>query len=203
MTFDLIEVWVRWLGGLAGALTLMFLFYGIWRGLERPVGSTTGNFPGLLHRPSFYILSGLGYFALCYLLWRPIFPGLSSTTRLLRLVLGTLLYFSGLTLILWGRLTLGKLYFVSTSQAAQLFADHQLVTQGPYAWVRHPMYLGILLTGLGGILVYWTWTFVFLALNFLGLTLRARREEQALAAEFGDQWEVYCKKVPRWIPRLH
>lgn len=203
MNFDFIEGFVKWIGGLVAVATLGIIFYGIGRGLQRPVGSTTGEFPGLLRRPAFYILASLGYFALCYLLWRPILPGLSSTTGLLALILGTLIYFPGLAFILWGRLTLGKLYFVSTSQAAQLFTDHQLVTYGPYALVRHPMYLGILLTGLGGILIYQTWTFVFLALNFLGLTLRAQREEQALAAEFGDQWKAYCRKVPRWIPRLH
>jgi len=38
--------------------------------------------------------------------------------------------------------------------------------------------------------------------DFLGLVLRARREEQALADEFGEQWEEYCRRVPGWIPRI-
>ena len=202
MNLDLIEGLVKWIGGLTAVATLGVIFYGIWRGLHRPVGSTTGEFPGLLRKPAFYILASLGYFGLCYLLWRPILPDLSPPARALALILGALLYFTGLALIVWGRLALGKLYFVSTSHAAQLFIDHQLITHGPFALVRHPMYLGILLTGLGGILIYRTWTFVFLALNFLGLILRARREEQALAEEFGDQWRGYCKRVPRWLPRF-
>jgi protein-S-isoprenylcysteine O-methyltransferase Ste14 len=35
------------------------------------------------------------------------------------------------------------------------------------------------------------------------LFLRARREEQALAAEFGGQWQDYCKHVPAFLPRFH
>jgi protein-S-isoprenylcysteine O-methyltransferase Ste14 len=43
---------------------------------------------------------------------------------------------------------------------------------------------------------------VFTTVAFLGLVLRARREEQALAAEFGQHWQEYCQQVPGWIPRL-
>jgi len=32
--------------------------------------------------------------------------------------------------------------------------------------------------------------------------MRAKREEQALATEFGEQWETYCQQVPAWIPRI-
>lgn len=76
------------------------------------------------------------------------------------------------------------------------------MTSGPYALVRHPMYLGILLTGLGGILLYRTWTLVFIALTGMGLVLRARREEQVLAAEFGQAWQDYCLRVPVFSPRI-
>ena len=51
--------------------------------------------------------------------------------------------------------------------------------------------------------LYQTWTMVFLALHFPGLAVRARREEQVLAEEFGDEWQDYCRRVPRWLPRLH
>ena len=157
----------------------------------------------LLRSPIFYLFTSLGYFGLCWLLWRPIPFALSDSMRIAVLVLGGLLYFAGLGLVAWGRLALGGQYFVSTSQAAQLFAGHRLVTAGPYAVVRHPMYLGILLAGLGGILLFRTWTLVFFSLNFLGLLVRARREEQVLAAEFGEQWRDYCQKVPAYFPRIN
>jgi Cu+-exporting ATPase len=81
-------------------------------------------------------------------------------------------------------------------------AGHQLVTQGPFAIVRHPMYSGIMLAALGSLLIYSTWT-TLLFVCFAPLTIiRARREEAALAAEFGEQWQAYCKRVPAFVPRL-
>ncbi len=67
------------------------------------------------------------------------------------LVLGSMLYFPGMCFLLWARLTLGKNYFVSTGFGAQLFKEHQLITSGPYALVRHPMYAGLILAALGAV----------------------------------------------------
>lgn len=199
---DLLDTVVGWAGGAALLVVLGMIFYGLARGLHRPVGRQEGRAPGLLHSIAFYILASLIYFGICYLLWKPLPVPLSVGWRITALILGALLFFLGLGLTLWGRLSLGKMYFVSTTLGAQLYADHRLVDQGPYAWVRHPMYLGILLTGLGGILLYRTWTFVFVALHFVGLVFRARREEKALAAEFGEGWQEYCQRTPRFFPRL-
>jgi protein-S-isoprenylcysteine O-methyltransferase Ste14 len=59
-----------------------------------------------------------------------------------------------------------------------------------------------MMAAFGGVLIYRTWTLAFLAVNSLFLVIRARREEQALAAEFGAQWEAYCQRVPAWMPRF-
>jgi len=157
----------------------------------------------LLRAPWFYVAASAVYFGLCYLIWRPLPWPLSTATRAFCLLLGSLLYFPGLGLVLWARLTLGRMYFVSSTSEAPLYADHRLITTGPFAIVRHPMYLGLLLTGLGGILIYWTWTFVFVAGHIFGLVFRARREEEALSAAFGQEWETYRLRVPAWIPRFH
>jgi len=117
-------------------------------------------------------------------------------------MLGSLLYFPGMCFILWGRLMLGKNYFVSTGFGAQLFKDHQLITIGPYAIVRHPMYAGLILAALGSVLLYFTWTTFYFACFAPLLLFRARREEQALAAEFGEKWTEYSRHVPAFIPRL-
>lgn len=122
--------------------------------------------------------------------------------RFWMLTVGTLLYFPGMAFVIWARLALGKNYFVSTGFGAQLFIDHQLVTSGPFAIVRHPMYAGLIVASIGALLIYFTWTTLYFAL-FAPLTLiRARREEQALSAEFGDQWVDYCRRVPMIFPRL-
>lgn len=118
------------------------------------------------------------------------------------LALGSLVYFPGMASALWARLVLGENYFVSTGLGAQLFAGHRLVTSGPFAIVRHPMYAGIILASFGSLLIYFTWTTLLFACFGPMLYLRAYLEEAALAAAFGEQWQAYCKLVPAFVPRL-
>jgi protein-S-isoprenylcysteine O-methyltransferase Ste14 len=160
------------------------------------------NRPGAQGSAAAYLLISILFFGPCFLLWRPLPLALTAPARIVALALGTLLLFPGLILYLWARLTLGEMYNVSSSMGAQLYADHRLVTHRPFALVRHPMYVGILLASAGGLLIYRTWTLVFTTVTFLGLVLRARREEQALAAEFGQRWQEYCQRVPGWIPHI-
>lgn len=202
MNVDRVELGVRRIGAGGTLLALATIFWGIGRGLRRPVAATTGRYVGWLRRPLFYMLTGTGYFALCWRLWRPLPMVLSRRLRVAALIAGSLFYFPGLALVLWGRLTLAEMYNVSGSFGAQLFAGHRLVTSGPFAYVRHPMYLGILITALGGLLLYRTWTFVLVLANVPALVVRAHREEAALAAAFGAQWAAYCRQVPPWRPRL-
>ena len=169
------ESGMRRLGALALLVTLSAILWGVFRGLRRPAGRTVGRPQRIMNAPT-YLAIGVPYFGLCVLLWRPLPLTLSRPARLAALMLGTLLYFPGLALVLWGRLTLGKMYNVSSSLGAQLYADQQLITHGPYALVRHPIYLGVLVASLGGLLLYRTWTLVFTTLNFIGLVFRARRE---------------------------
>lgn len=196
-----VERRIRQAGGAAVLLTLSAIFWGIWRGLRQPIAAANGRDTVWLRRPLFYLLVSSGYFAFCHWLWRPLPGSLSRRLRVFALTLGSLLYSPGLALVLWGRLELGRMYNVSSSFGAQLYAEHHLVTSGPYAYVRHPMYLGILLTALGGIALYRTWTFLFLLTHFPALMVRARHEERALSAAFGADWNDYCRQVPRWVPR--
>ena len=202
MNLIMLERTIGWIGLVGVIFVLSVIFYGLWRGTKRPLHQTNGLAPKLLRSPIFYIFTSALYFGLCYLIWLPFPIILSPVVQTIALILGSLLFFSGLGLILWGRLTLGKLYNASTSLGAPLFMDHQLITTGPFAFVRHPMYLGILLTGMGGIFLYRTWTMVFLAANFFGLLIRTKREEEALAKEFGDQWQAYSIRVPAFLPGL-
>ena len=201
MTLEFVETIIQWLGGLLAYTTLGVILYGIWRGTRRQVGRTTGRMGTWLRSPWFYLGSTVLFFGICNLGWVPLQMSFSPLTRTLVLVLGVLLYFPGMLLVLWGRFVLGKNYFVSTGFGAQLFTGHQLVTNGPFAIVRHPMYAGLIVASIGALLIYFTWTTLYFAL-FAPLTLiRARREEQALSAEFGDQWVDYCRRVPAWLPR--
>jgi protein-S-isoprenylcysteine O-methyltransferase Ste14 len=93
------------------------------------------------------------------------------------------------------------MYFVSTSFGAQLYANHQLVTSGPFTIVRHPMYLGLLIGAVGSLLIYLTWSTVAFTVFAPFVLLRACREERTLAEEFGEQWREYCNRVPAFFPR--
>ena len=202
MSLELVDSLVHRLGGLLAYTTLAVLLYGVWRGTQRQAGRTTGRTGAWLRSGWFYLITSALFFGVCFLGWKPLPLEVSPSTRAWMLAIGALLYFPGMSLALWARLTLGKNYFVSTGLGVQLFAGHQLVTSGPFAILRHPMYAGIILAAFGSLLLYVTWTTLFLACFAPLITLRARREEPALAAEFGEQWEAYCKRVPMWLPRL-
>jgi len=63
------------------------------------------------------------------------------------------------------------------------------------------MYVGLMLASVGGLLLYRTWTALWLVVQLPVLVVRAAREEEALAAEFGAAWEAYRDRVPGWLPR--
>lgn len=193
---------IQWLGGLLVYVTLGIVLYGVWRGTHRQAGRTTGRMGKFLRSFWFYLASSAFFFAVAYLGWIPMQLNISLQTRMWMLVAGSFLFFPGMALALWGRLALGKNYFVSTGFGAQLFAEHQLITSGPFAIVRHPMYTGLVMAAIGAHLIYTTWTTLFFFCFAPLLSVRARNEEQALAAEFGEQWQEYRKRVPAFFPRL-
>jgi protein-S-isoprenylcysteine O-methyltransferase Ste14 len=202
MTFEFFESGIQWLGGVLAYTALGLVLYGVWRGTQRKAGRTTGRTGHFLRSVWFYLVSVVLFFSVAYFGWVPLKWALPPQLRFWMLLIGALLYFPGMTFAIWARLALGKNYFVSTGFGAQLFADHQLVSSGPFAIVRHPMYTGLIVASLGALLIYMTWTTVYFAF-FAPLTIvRARREEQALAEEFGNQWQAYCKHVPMLIPHM-
>jgi len=80
----------------------------------------------------------------------------------------------------------------------------KLVAEGPYAIVRNPMYWSVLFVMLGESIVFhslalaeWTAGF-FVGVNVFVLLV----EEPTLKRKFGAEYEEYCRRVPRWLPRL-
>lgn len=202
MNLELAETIVRWLGGLLAYATLGIVLYGIWRGTLRQAGRTTGRMGHQLRSFWFYLFSTVLFVGIGYIGWIPLPLVATPQTRIWMLVSGSLLYFPGLSFSLWGRLALGKNYFVSTGFGAQLFVGHQLITNGPFALVRHPMYAGLILAAIGALLMYATWTTLLFACFAPLLMSRAVREEKVLAAEFGEEWQEYRRHVPMFVPRL-
>jgi protein-S-isoprenylcysteine O-methyltransferase Ste14 len=122
--------------------------------------------------------------------------------RLWLALAGVIIFLTGLVLYLWGLRTLGGNFNVASGFGVRLEQAHQLVTNGPYSYVRHPMYLAIILAFWGGLLLYRTWTMLVFAVIMLGLIYRAHSEEIAMAQAFGEAWDVYKRRVRGWIPHI-
>jgi protein-S-isoprenylcysteine O-methyltransferase Ste14 len=78
-----------------------------------------------------------------------------------------------------------------------------LATTGPYAYVRHPQYVGFILV-MFGFLLQWPTLLtlaMFPVLAWMYLRL-ARAEEREVRAAFGDAYDRYAAKTPAWFPRL-
>jgi protein-S-isoprenylcysteine O-methyltransferase Ste14 len=81
--------------------------------------------------------------------------------------------------------------------------DHQLVTTGPYRWVRHPFYDAVLLCVLTASLLAANWFVLVTGCSvFVLQAIRTGREEQQLRARFGELYLAYARQTGRFLPRM-
>lgn len=79
----------------------------------------------------------------------------------------------------------------------------QLVTSGPYRWVRHPLYVMGLVGYTGFALLAENWfIFAVLLLSFVALAVRTNQEEARLIEKFGDQYRQYMDRTGRFFPKF-
>ena len=107
---------------------------------------------------------------------------------------------AGLSVALWARATLGS----NWSGEVVLKKQHDLIDRGPYAFVRHPIYTGVLLMVLGTVTMSGTSAAMILfATMVAGLIVKARREERLLTKHFPEAYSRYRARVrARLIPFL-
>jgi protein-S-isoprenylcysteine O-methyltransferase Ste14 len=116
----------------------------------------------------------------------------------LTMAVGILLIATGLGIAVWARHYLGKYW----SGRITLKVDHRLIQSGPYGWVRHPIYSGLLLALLGTVITIGTLqSCVGVAIIFVAVVRKMALEEQWMAAQFGNEYEVYRRRVNALIPR--
>lgn len=132
--------------------------------------------------------------------WAYVPTQLSRSVVTLATAFGVLITIVGLWVRIWAIRVLGALF----TATVQISDRHSLVTTGPYAWVRHPGYLGAYLTfvGAGLVLCAPIGTIVSAALMFLAYRLRIITEEEALTSEFGQAYNDYSLKTKRLIPLI-
>lgn len=109
-----------------------------------------------------------------------------------------LLAVAGFSFAWWARLHLGRLW----SSGVTRKKDHKLIDSGPYAFVRHPIYAGLLMGTLALLAISGrTFGVVGFVLVVVGIVLKARLEERFLREELGgDAYGAYAKRVPMLVP---
>jgi protein-S-isoprenylcysteine O-methyltransferase Ste14 len=114
-------------------------------------------------------------------------------------VTGIALTAAGLGLAFWARYHLGR----NWSSQITLKEGHTLICSGPYRYLRHPIYSGILLGLVGTALAVGLYRALLgVALAFLGFWWKARQEDAWLARAFGEQFERQRRRTGRLLPRF-
>jgi protein-S-isoprenylcysteine O-methyltransferase Ste14 len=114
--------------------------------------------------------------------------------------IGLVVFVVGTLLRLWPVFVLGSRF----SGLVAIQPGHTLVTTGVYRVVRHPSYLGLLVTALGWGLAFRSAVGVLLvALLMVPLLVRIGAEERLLRSEFGADYEAYCRRTARLVPGLY
>ncbi len=114
--------------------------------------------------------------------------------------LGVILFAGGGLLRLWPVFVLGHRF----SGLVAIQRDHKLVTDGIYSVIRHPSYVGLLVTALGWALAFRSLPGVLLVLLMIPpLIARIRSEEALLHSAFGAEYEAYRARTSRLIPGVY
>ena len=118
--------------------------------------------------------------------------------RWLLFVVGLALMAVGIAVRLWAIVVLGRFFTVDV----RLHADHAVVDRGPYRWVRHPAYTGLIVffVGFGLALSNWASLAALTLLPTLGLLVRIHAEERALFAGLGEDYRRYAAGRRRLFP---
>jgi protein-S-isoprenylcysteine O-methyltransferase Ste14 len=136
-----------------------------------------------------------------YLLLAPIpLPPLNDRFAPLALwtaTLGAALTFAGLAFSIWARFVIAG----NWSSYVELKRDHELIVEGPYRWVRHPIYTGLLLAFVGSALAVGEWRGVLaVAIVAASFWRKLRLEEAVMRRQFGEAYARYAERVPALIP---
>ena len=178
------------------ALWLLFIVYwGISAlGAKRSIGTTAWWTQSLLR---------LGIVVLTLVAFH--FFGLGHALRLAQVyqthsvilgAIGTVCVLLGVGLAVFARVYLGRNWGMPMSQKE----DPELVTGGPYAFVRHPIYTGIILAMLGSAIgesVFWALPLILFSAYFVHC---ARREEELMRQQFPGQYPAYMQRTKMIVP---
>jgi protein-S-isoprenylcysteine O-methyltransferase Ste14 len=125
--------------------------------------------------------------------WR-LYPGIEGIA-----VFGMLMTLAGVLFACWARVVLGR----NWSGVVQVKQDHELIERGPYRYVRHPIYTGLLLAFLGTAVAIGELR-GFLAVVIVGVSFwrKLRLEERWMSEQFGTAYADYMRRVKALVPGI-
>jgi protein-S-isoprenylcysteine O-methyltransferase Ste14 len=134
------------------------------------------------------------------------FPIAALNTRFLPIgeweawaAIGAALALGGLAFTVWARVHLGR----NWSGTVTVKEDHELITTGPYGWVRHPIYSGLLVAFIGQAIARSEIRgLIAAALVFISFWWKSRIEERWMAEQFGARYRAYSQHTAALIPYL-
>jgi protein-S-isoprenylcysteine O-methyltransferase Ste14 len=131
-------------------------------------------------------------------LGKAVAPGAVIGGGVFLFALGVVIGWAGTLLRWWSFVTLGRYFTV----VVQTSADQPVIDRGPYRFLRHPSYSGLLLifTGVGLMIGNWVSTAGAVILILIALIHRLRIEERALNATLGDRYRDFAASRARLIP---
>ncbi len=110
---------------------------------------------------------------------------------------GVVLCVAGLTFCIWARFTLGR----NWSGVVTLKGGHELITSGPYALARHPIYTGLLTMFVATVIVLGHVAgIIAMPFVFVSFWIKLRSEENLMLKKFPDEYAAYQKRAKRIIP---
>jgi protein-S-isoprenylcysteine O-methyltransferase Ste14 len=110
---------------------------------------------------------------------------------------GVVLCVAGLAFCIWARFTLGR----NWSGVVTLKGGHELITAGPYALVRHPIYTGLLTMFVATVIVLGHVAgIIAMPFVFASLWIKLRCEEKLMLQQFPNEYAAYQQRVKRLIP---
>lgn len=129
-----------------------------------------------------------------------ILPGPPTATMFARAAIVLALMLAAIWLFDSASRTMGK----NWSLVARTRSDHSLVQTGPFALVRHPIYVALFLFMLAMATAYGHARMLLVAIPVyaLGTWLRVRQEERLLREMFGAEFDAYAARVKRFVPGL-
>ncbi|RDI98846.1 isoprenylcysteine carboxylmethyltransferase family protein [Dyella solisilvae] len=176
---------------------LLFVLYWLW-GWRRVKGASRSE-PVLPRVLKYWLPLAVGIFLI---LPSHRFDGSWLGMRLypanaLSALSGAALTMAGIAFACWARFVLGR----NWSSVVQVKQDHELIQRGPYRFVRHPIYSGLLLAFTGTALAIGEWRGVFtIAIVAVSFWFKLRLEERWMRENFGAPYENYMRQVKALIP---